>query len=257
LPLKTRLGHPRQIAQFLLEGVQHPNRMAALVVLLLLTRPERVHLSDSCAGQALSTYFNQRFLRVFPQNRLCRGVLPLPAKHSDYVRGRRRQALRTNLRRASKAGISCEAAACPSAAFAAAEAIVLARRSSSTMADLRDVRKTWREVFARPEMTVLIARDRRGRPLAILAAVIDDAVCLVRLAVACDHEARWALHDHLVQLLIHRGACHLLVEGDGPCGALGFGPDVHHFQHLLGYELRHLIPCAFSRALAVQSGRAV
>jgi hypothetical protein len=33
-----------------------------------------------------------------------------------------------------------------------------------------------------------------------------------------------------------------LGEGDGPLGALGYAPQVHHYQHLLGYELRHLVP---------------
>jgi len=61
-----------------------------LVVLLLRTRSERVFVSDSTAGEALSTYFNQRALGVFPKNRLCRGVLVLPRDRSEYLRGRRR-----------------------------------------------------------------------------------------------------------------------------------------------------------------------
>lgn len=100
----------------------------------------------------------------------------------------------------------------------------------------------WPALFARPEMTLLVARDKPGRPLAVAAAVIDDAVCLIEVAVASSHEARWALHDHLVRILIARGVRYLLAEGNGPFGALGFAPDVHHYQHLLGYQLRHLVP---------------
>ena len=97
-------------------------------------------------------------------------------------------------------------------------------------------------MLERPEMTLLVARDRLGRPLALTGAVIDDSVCLIRLAVASNHEARWALHDHLVRILIARGVKNLLGEGGGPFGALGFDANLHHYQHLLGYELRHLKP---------------
>ncbi len=72
--------------------------------------------------------------------------------------------------------------------------------------------------------------------------VIDDKVCLIEGARAICHEARWALHDHLVRILIARGVKYLLAEGGGPFGALGFETNVQHYQHLLGYELRHVSP---------------
>jgi hypothetical protein len=72
--------------------------------------------------------------------------------------------------------------------------------------------------------------------------VIDSEVCLIQFAVSSRHEARWALHDHLVGLLIARQVKYLLAEGGGPFGALGFESELHHYQHLLGYQLRHLVP---------------
>jgi hypothetical protein len=202
---------------------------------------EEVVLSTSPRGRALNEYFNQRSLGLFPQNRLCRGLLILPARHSDYLRGRRRQALRTNLRRAEAQGIRCEAISDPRRAFDEITEIVEHRRMPLTAAEL-PILASWEAMLERPEMTLLVARDRSGRPLALAGAVIDDSVCLIRLAVASNHEARWALHDHLVQLLIARGVTHLLGEGGGPFGALGFDAKMHHYQHLLGYELRHLKP---------------
>jgi hypothetical protein len=88
----------------------------------------------------------------------------------------------------------------------------------------------------------MVARDKYGRPLALSGVVIDGPVCLIVSALAVSHEARWALHDHLVQILIARRARYLVAEGGGPFGALGFTANVQHYQHLLGYELRHLIP---------------
>jgi hypothetical protein len=214
----------------------------ALIGLLVHTRSEEIFLSRSSAGRGLHAYFNQRFLGVFPQNRLCRGVLLLPVRHKDYLRGRRRQALRTNLRRAADAGIQCEWMAEPPRALEAAREILDRRQAPSTEDDLTALTHDWTALFARPDVTLAIARDAHGRPRALVAAVIDNSVCLIQAAVASNHEARWALHDHLVRLLIDRGVTCLLSEGGGPFGALGFDPEVHHYQHLLGYELRHLVP---------------
>jgi hypothetical protein len=100
----------------------------------------------------------------------------------------------------------------------------------------------WRASLAPPHVTLMVARDKRGRPQALAGVVIDDSVCLIVLAVAISHEARWALHDHLVRTLIARRVRYLVAEGGGPFGALGFTANVQHYQHLLGYELRHLIP---------------
>jgi hypothetical protein len=98
------------------------------------------------------------------------------------------------------------------------------------------------EFFASPHTTLTVARDEHGRPLAYAAVIIDDMVCLICSALANCHEARWALHDHLVQILIARRVRYLLAEGGGLFGALGFAVNVQHYQHLLGYELRHLRP---------------
>jgi hypothetical protein len=196
-----------------------------------------VFLSGSQAGQALRVYFNERRLAVFPRHRLCRGVLILPPHHGEYLRGRRRQALRTNLSRAATAGIRCEILDDPSIAHDVAFE-VLSRRA--TRADGND--EVWRARITHPGLTFLAAFDEHGDPLAVSGAVIDDSVCLIKFAVAGDHQARWALHDHLVRILIARGVTYLLAQGGGPFGALGFASNVQHYQHLLGYELRHVIP---------------
>ena len=42
-------------------------------------------------------------------------------------------------------------------------------------------------------------------------------------------------------------SAYLLADGGGPFGALGFATSVQHYQHLLGYELRHLVPLGTRR----------
>jgi hypothetical protein len=189
--------------------------------------------------QALDRYLNQRRFGVLPQNRLCRGVLLLPESHADYLRGRRRQALRTNLRRAAAAGIRCEVVGDPRRAIDDASHVL--RRQWGWLAEA-ELQAYLNAFWLRPETTVTVSRDERGRPLAVAVSVIDDTACLILGAVATRHEARWALHDHLVRILIARGVRYLLADGGGPFGALGFEANVQHYQHLLGYELRHVIP---------------
>lgn len=240
LQLSGGLGRPDRLVKLLVAAALRPRRFVALMDLLLRTPSETVFLSQSEAGHALRRYFDERFLGVLPRNRLCRGVLVLPKDHVDYFRGHRRQALRTNLRRATGVGIWCEAIADPFDAMAALELVLAGRRNNPE--DLVKLTDSWRPLIASPETTLLVARDRDGHPLGLCAAVIDPDVCLIRFAVASDHNARWALHDYLVRTVIKRGATYLFAEGDGPLGALGFPPELHHYQHLLGYELRHLIP---------------
>jgi hypothetical protein len=247
LPLDGGLGHLRPFANLFVAALSRPRQARALILLLLQTQSEHVALSTSLTGQVLAEYFDERSLGMFPRNRLCRGLLVLPGRHSDYLRGRRRQALRTNLRRAESAGIWCEAISDPDHAFDEVQEIVKQRRLALTDADV-PILASWRGLLARPEMALFVARDRVGRPLALAGTVIDDAVCVIRLAVASKHEARWALHDHLVKLLIARGVTYLLGEGGGPFGALGFSSNVHHYQRLLGYELRHVRPRRSDRA---------
>lgn len=241
LPLEGGLTRPQRLASLVATALLRPQQGAALIRLVFSTRSERVALSTSLTGQALNAYFSQRSLGLFPQNRLCRGVLILPTHHADYLRGRRRQALRTNLRKAEAAGIRCETISNPRRAFDEITEIVNGRRIPWADAEVAML-ESWPEMLKGPEVTLLAARDRLGRPLAAIAAVIDDAVCLIRVAVACSHDARWALHDHLVRMLIAQRVRYLLAEGGGPFGALGLDPNVHHYQHLLGYELRHLRP---------------
>jgi len=246
LPLNGDLTEPRSLARLAAASARRPKRLAALIALVVRTPREYVVLSGSSAGQVLDHYFNRRSLGVLTPNRLCRGVLVLPQDHAADLRGRRRQALRTNLRRAASAGIRCEVVSDPGRVADDARH-VFRRQWRLSDAELHALTDRVREGVARRELTFTVARDEHGRPLAIAAVVIDDMVCLINRAVATSHEARWVLHDHLVRLLIGRRVRYLLAEGGGAFGALGFETNVQNYQHLLGYELRHVIPAATGR----------
>jgi hypothetical protein len=224
-------------------GLRRPWRATALLAMLVRTGSTQVILSTSPTGHALLAYLNQRWLGVLPKHRLCRAVLLLPDDHSQYLRGRSRQALRTNLHRAAGAGIECEAIRDSALAVDAVFEILYSRRRPISEGQVDDALcREWAAQFARPDTTLLIARDQNHRRLAFLAAVIDETACLIKVAVASSHEARWALHDHLVRTLIADGITCVMVEGGGPFGSLGLSSQEQYYQHLLGYELRHVNP---------------
>jgi hypothetical protein len=138
-------------------------------------------------------------------------------------------------------GIRCDVITDPADALDAVQDVLETRRATATEADWHTLTAGWPEVFWRPETTLMVAREPSGRPRAVTAAVIDEALCLIQMAVASSHEARWALHNDLVRTLIGRRVRYLLVDGEGPFGAIGFDPDVQYYQRLLGYELRHIV----------------
>lgn len=241
LPIAGGLGRPRSLARLLAAVVARPWRLVALLGLLLRSPTIDVALSDSAAGTYLHEHFSRRFLRVFPQQRMCRGVLRLPQHEPDYLSGRRRHAVRNNLRRAAAAGIRCELVEDPAEAVLAMREVLVHRNAATTDEDRIGLSEVWPSVLARPEVTTWIARSRTGAPLAVSAAVIDDEICVIRLAVASSHEARWTLHHHLVSLLIGRRVGYLLAADGGPFGALGLRPEVQYFQQLLGYDVCHVV----------------
>lgn len=237
LPVGQGLRRPRVWLAFVAAALRRPWRIVALILLLVRTPSEQLWLSDSSVGRAIGEYLSARSGGLLPRNRFWRGVLILPGGHADHLRGRHRQAVRTNLRKAAAAGIRCEV---PADRAAAADLVaVLGRRD----VPLTEAEKEFlgRAVGQR-ELTQIVARDRSGALLAVAGVLIDDTVCLIRFALACDHDARWALHDHLVRILIARGVRYVVAEGGGPFGALALAPGTQHYQHLLGYQLRHVIP---------------
>jgi hypothetical protein len=222
-------------------GIYRPSRVLALIGLVARTQSETLWFSDSEAGRTLSEYFRRSCLGVVPLNRLCRGVLILPEQHADYLRGHRREAVRRNLRRAAAGGITCERIADRSRAAELLTQLSESRQSPMTA----EYTRVWRATVDRPETELFLALDPNGEPLALAGIVVDEMVGLILFAMASSHEARWALHDHIVRTLIDRQVQYLVAEGGGAFGALGYSPSVQRYQHLHGYELRHLKPRAW------------
>jgi len=240
LPIAGGLSQPAALVGLFGAAVRRPWRLVAAAGFLIGAPRIEVVLSESAAGGLLRAYFNQRFLGVIPQARLCRGVLTVPSDADEYLHGRSRRALRNNLRRAAASGIRCDTVTGVSDASHAVQVVVPQRREAVTAQAHAALTGHWPELFAQPGVTTMVARDAGGKPIGVAGVVIDDQICLIRLAVASSHEARWALHDYLVRALMDSGVRYLLAADGGPMGALGLTPQVQYFQHLLGYDVCHI-----------------
>ncbi len=196
----------------------------ALAFVKLLARLPRVEvrLSDRSSGREIDSYLRARARGVYP-NRIAQGVLHLPERPEDYLRGRSRQALRTNLHRAEAAGLRCRP-------------LPDLDERLDTASEL-GMEEWTAKLEQRPGDPVWVARNEAGENVGLLWATVDDEWAMLRLLVARCSEARYALHTELVSHLCASGVRYLFVRKG--C-ALLLPPGLQYLQQLLGYRVAHL-----------------
>jgi hypothetical protein len=196
----------------------------AFAFVRLLARLPRVdvRLSDSSAGREIDAYLRARARGLY-RNRIAQGVLYVPEQPADYLRGRSRQAVRTNLRRAEAAQLHCRAVL-----------DIDERRDAAVELGMDE----WTAKLAdRPRDPVWVARNGASENVGLLWATVDSEWAMLRLLVATRSEARYALHTELVTHLCSRGVRYLMVR---EVSALLLTPGLQYFQQLLGYRVAHL-----------------
>jgi hypothetical protein len=182
-------------------AVRRRRELWAGVELLRSLPSLEVRLTDELAGRAIRERLDA------PSRRLARASLRLPDDLAEYLRGRPKQAVRTNLRHASEAGITCrrlfgaEAQAGGMAAFVAAGGWG---------------EEEWRRLAAKlgvtgGEQDLHLAEDEHGGPVA-LAAVDADRECAY---------------------LAYLKALDVLLVGN----AMRLSPGLQYFQQRLGFEV--------------------
>jgi hypothetical protein len=173
--------------------------------------------------------------RIIRDARWAQAVLELPTVEERYLAGRRRQALRTNLRHARDLGVTSGRIPAYEAWFEAASVILRARHDGPAMAREMDKPGHGQQV------AYYVARDADGTPLAFarVALLGRFAVLFTMLShlgrLPSASWARYQLHTFLALDLGRSGVKHLLAGS-----ALRETAGNQYFQHLLGYQARNL-----------------
>lgn len=192
-----------------------------------------VHLSNGESGRAIAYYLDKRRYS-YRNNRLAQGVLLLPPTFSEYLRGRSKQALRTNIRAAAAEGIIC-------AATQPAKFEETLDAWSGTGADLDELSRAYDGITAKvsAHSRWFAAWDADGRPMAVANLYIDTEWALLIGSSSVSRAATWLLHARVVEEL-YAGTTRNLCVTDG--NALKQHPNLQYFQQRLGYRVIHMSP---------------
>ena len=176
-----------------------------------------IRLTDSPAGRMISEHLSVREGRRF-RFRDAQGVLSPPSSFDEYLRGRHRQALRTNVRRARASGLQ-----------------VPEPSHETWRPPPGDIREAWIGPGPVERWQVLNAD---GEMVAYSLLSVDTYVALLHGLVSTVTDARWLLHTAIVERLC--GHCERLITNSAAMYRESYGN--HHFQRLLGYEIARLRP---------------
>jgi hypothetical protein len=202
--------------------------------------------SDSPAGQEMRAWFRPD--RRLPFNRAPIAVLPLPATPPEYLKGRPRQALRTNLSRAAAEGLTCAPLESPHELRRVVD-VLAARRNTSSDEMVPQHR------VPGPDRIFSAAYDAAGDPVALNHTLLDDERAgLILMVTAVDHAqaplVRYALHTHVVGRLIEAGAGTLTVGGSMLLTSEG----TRYFQRRTGFMPVRVHPLLARHEAAASSG---
>jgi hypothetical protein len=198
---------------------------AALLEVLRSVPRETATFSATPAGEELRGWFGAG--RRLPVDRVPVGLLRLPASRAEYLRGRPRQALRTNLNRAAADGVTSTTELSLAEVERSAEHI--GQRRGGPLALLTGPR-------ALPGVAPLFAvsHDAAGDPVAVCEVVVDGSWAGLRTlqTVPDGQTLRYPLHTHVVTELIAREVTMLTVRGSMLLTSAG----TRYFQRRTGYE---------------------
>jgi hypothetical protein len=174
-----------------------------------------LRLTDSPSGRMIAEHFAIRDAGGF-RYRTAQGVLDLPAAFADYMRGRHRQALRTNIGHARRQGYKAHSYAV-----------------DNWVPGLDDTRRA--AISPGPiERWMLVGPD--GAVVADSILSVDSEVALLHGLVSFGPYARWLLHAAIIERLC--GDCRVLVTNSDD--AYFLAPGNQHFQRLLGFQISRL-----------------
>ena len=185
----------------------------------------RVSVTDSPSGDAIRAYLQDREVGL-RWRLVARGVLALPAVPEDYLRGRHRQAVRTNVAHAVREGIRCVRPDTAAAKEAAAHR--LAREGWVSDAGV---------VLARSTDDLIVALDRDDRVLGYAVVTVDRTWAMLVTLYGRPYPVRYALHTEIVLRLAAAQVQYLFTLGEN---ALLMPDGLQYLQRILGYRVVNL-----------------
>ncbi len=205
-------------------------RLAATVRLFVRLPRLTVSLSSSPSGREIGAHLRRTRWGI-PQNRLAQGVLVIPPTQGEYLRGRSRQAVRTNIRHAEGLGLTCRRLTSLSERRYVADYMVANRPQSEEQAEAYRRHLDHRD----SQCWTVGVPDHAPAGLAVLT--VDTQVAMLWSLVCIEHVAKWLLHTHIVGELAAAGVRYLLTSSRmAPLMPAGD----QYFQKLLGYRVAHL-----------------
>jgi hypothetical protein len=221
--LGTRGWHVGGALRRLGYALAHPHLVPSYFRLLRKLPVETLAVSALPVGQLLGDRWSRQSWRKSASH----ACLPLPSDPETYLRGRHRQALRTNLHRADKIRLTCRPV--PTDWDAVRGALCEGPFASLVtgldhMDKLDAVIKSW-AVF-----------DSENQPLGRAVVLVDEQTAVLLLLrgpldLGVAHQTRYLLHTAMVADLIRQGVRHLVVES-----ILGAPAGLKYFAARLGYR---------------------
>jgi hypothetical protein len=221
--LGMRGWHVGGVGRRLFFAVSHPHLVPAYYRLLRRLPVETVVLSALPAGKLLYNRWSRQSWRKAASH----ACLSLPSDTDSYLRGRHRQAVRTNLHRADK--IQLTSRPIPNDWEVTREAL-----RTSTFANFFEELEQLEQPDAAVKSWAVF--DSGGQVLGRAVAVVDERTAVLLLLhgptdLGVAHQTRYLLHTAVVADLIRRGVRNLVVES-----ILAAPPGLKYFAARLGYR---------------------
>jgi hypothetical protein len=215
-------------------GLRHPPSLVRAALLLARLPRREALLSGGVAGRVIARRLLRR-LGTFAGWRRASAVLALPADEASYLRGKSRQALRTNVTRAREAGVICRAVPDVGEQASLVATIAAARGPSEPLDYLMG------DFVGVDAHEFFVAQDRDGGLINLCVAVIDVDVALIAYHVSLPghpemSNGRYMMSLHLINECIRRGARLLLIE----TSPLDLDPGLAYYQRRLGFTVCNL-----------------
>ncbi len=186
--------------------------LPVLVVYLRSLPRLRVELSDAPAGRLIASHLALSRWGI-PRFQLAQGVLQLPSDAAVYARGRHRQALRTNVRRARGRGILCHR-----------ETLTDWAPADRRLAAVAPVERWW-------------ATNRHGVTVGEAWVTVDERCALLHSLGTSEPDVGWLLHAAIVRRLCAID-CRLLLTNSYDVPLMP--PGHRYFQQRCGYTVARL-----------------